>query len=154
MTLSAEQQATLGQLRDIALPAVDESGLDLFWLLALAAVAATLISLIVYWRDRRYPWRQAALAELRRLDSLPPRERTLALQQLLRRLSMLQSAEARVAEGNDWLELLNRQWSTNYFSSPQADWMQARYQATAPLVGNTELATVRALIRQRTRWPW
>ena len=154
MTLSDQQRATLGQLRDIALPAAEPSGFDLYWLLPLVALTTTLVALFLYWRDRRYPWRRAVLLELERLGGLPPHERSLALQQLLRRIALQQSAAASTAQGEDWLELLNQQWRTDYFSSTQAGWMQARYQSTAPLVGDTELATVRALICQRTRWPW
>ena len=144
----------LAQLRDIAVPEAPAPGVALTGLITLAAVLLAGCSLYLALRDRRYPWRRAVLAELSRLESLPEPARALPLQQLLRRLGLLYSDEARTAEDAAWLQLLNRQWRTRYFESPEASWMQARYQATANPVRDADLDRVRALICRRTRWPW
>ncbi|MDO6459718.1 DUF4381 domain-containing protein [Granulosicoccaceae sp. 1_MG-2023] len=153
MSLSPQQSATLAQLRDIATPDTISPNTAYWpWLLYGACLVSVTLSIALFLRRRRYPWRGAALAELRRIAALSAGQRALPLQQLLRRLARPGDAMAARAQGEAWKALLNRQWRTDLFS--RATWLDGLYRAPQPQVSDSEMAALYRLLAQRSRWPW
>ncbi|WP_375409068.1 DUF4381 family protein [uncultured Methylobacterium sp.] len=112
--------AGLEQLRGLHLPAGSAGGLqgEIALAVALGFLAALLVGLVRWWQRRaRASVRRSALNELAATRQLPPQARLVAQARLLRRLvRTLQGDAAADAKGEAWSAVLDRLFTTTYFS--------------------------------------
>ena len=116
----AEIPLTLDQLRGLHLPGGAAGAVqgEVVAAAALGFLAALLVGLVRYWRDRAgASLRRAALAELARSRGLDPDARLVAQARLLRRLGRTLGGEAESrATGADWAARLDGLFRTDFFT--------------------------------------
>lgn len=111
-----ETELLLGELRDIHEPAAP-AGVSL-WLMAANLLVVLLILSALHARRRRHKerWRQQALHQIDRAQSLPTQTALLLLARTLRQVMLTRVGESNLQSGQSWLEQLDAEFCTDWFT--------------------------------------
>lgn len=146
----------LGGLRDIHAPPVP-AGLSTGPVVAAAVIG--LMAIIAIWTSLaywRHGWKRQAMAALASCAALPPDQALAQAAVLLRRIAMLRGG-SRVTKlsGDAWLQELDRQYYTRFFSRGEGRaFGDALYKSAPSAAVRHILGGVQRLLRRRSWLRW